>query len=55
LVESAAALGLHARSDPTHDEGTGRILVHKESVLKTYYCDVQHSQGRIVSKSSGYF
>jgi hypothetical protein len=55
LAESAAALGFRVRSGPTHDEGTGMILVHKESVLKTYYCDVQHIQGRVVSKSTGYF
>jgi hypothetical protein len=55
LAVSGAALGFRVRSGPTHDEGTGIVLVHKESMLSTFYCDVQHIQGKVVSKSTGTF
>jgi hypothetical protein len=55
LAASAEALGFRVKSGPTHDENTGIVLVQKDSLVNTYYCDVQHIKGKIVSKSSGSF
>jgi hypothetical protein len=55
LATSAAALGFIVKSGPTHDESTGLILIQKGSIINTYYCDVQHIKGKVVSKSSGSF
>jgi ABC-type Fe3+-siderophore transport system permease subunit len=55
IASSAAGLGFRVHAGPTNDEGTGMILVHKESLLNTYFCDVQYVRGKVVSKSTGSF
>ena len=55
IASTASALGFRVRSGQTRDETTGLILVHRETLFGTSYCDIQYIDGKVVARSSGWF
>ena len=55
IAAVAAALGFRVRWGPTRDAAIGLILIYRDTALTTYYCDVQHIDGKVVWKTTGSF
>lgn len=54
IEDHARALGFHVLAGPGLDKGVDLILIREQVAFVTIYCDITHSDGKVIKKKSGW-